>query len=115
GGVEAGQDHVELGLLLSGGSGGASGGSGHGGGGHAELLLQSVDQLAELQNGQSLDLFDHSGNFLRHDMCLLIVKFRFCWDRRSLGGGSGFLSGSLGRGGLLGSSGGLAALLRDLL
>jgi len=46
----------------------SGGGSGHGGGGDAELLLQSVDELAELQNGQTLDLFDHGGNFLRHCM-----------------------------------------------
>ena len=42
----------------------AGGGSGHSGGGHAELLLQSMNQLAQLQNGQSLNFFDHSGDFL---------------------------------------------------
>ena len=64
-GVETGQDHVELGLLLGSGSSSAGSGSGHGGGGHAELFLQSVDQLGQLQNGQALDFFDHSSNLSR--------------------------------------------------
>ena len=42
----------------------AGSGSSHSGGGHTELLLQSVNQLAQLQNGQSLDFLDHSSNFL---------------------------------------------------
>ena len=46
GGVEAGQDHVELGLLLSGSSSSAaSGGSGHSGGGHAELQLADTSDI----------------------------------------------------------------------
>ena len=65
-GVEAGQDDVKVGLLLSSGSGSAGSGSGHSGGGHAELFLQSVNQLGQLQNGQALDFFDHSSNLLGH-------------------------------------------------
>ena len=63
-GIKAGQDHVELGLLLSGGSGTGGGTSGHGGGGNAEFLLQSVNDLAQLQDGQGLDLFNQSSYFL---------------------------------------------------
>ena len=68
-GADLGQHHVELGLLLSSGSGSAAGGgSGHSGGGDAELLLQSVDELGELQNSQTLNLFDEGSDFLRsHD------------------------------------------------
>ncbi len=65
-GIETGQDDVEVGLLLSSGSSSTGSGSSHGSGGNAELLLQSVNQLAELQNGQALDFFDHSSNFLGH-------------------------------------------------
>ena len=50
----------------SSGSSSAGSGSGHGGGGHAELFLQSVDQLGQLQNGQALDFLDHSSNLLGH-------------------------------------------------
>src|SRR5699024_7626858 len=63
-GIKAGQDHVKLGLLLSSGSSSASSGSSHSGGGNTKLLLQSVNQLAQLQDGQSLDFSDHSSNFL---------------------------------------------------
>ena len=68
-GADLGQHHVELGLLLSSGSGStAGGGSSHSGGGDAELLLQSVDELGELQNSQTLNLFDEGIDFLRsHD------------------------------------------------
>ncbi len=35
---------------------------------YAELLLQSVDELGELQNSQTLNLFDEGSDFLRsHD------------------------------------------------
>ena len=49
-----GQDDVELGLLLGSGSGSAGSGSGNSGssGGNAELFLQRVNELSELQNGQ---------------------------------------------------------------
>ena len=68
-GADLGQHHVELGLLFSSGSGStAGGGSSHSGGGDAELLLQSVDELGELQNSQTLNLFDEGIDFLRsHD------------------------------------------------
>ena len=47
----------------------AGGGSGHGSGGNAELLLQGVNELGELQNGQALNLFDEGSNLLRsHNM-----------------------------------------------
>ena len=52
-GIKAGQDHVKLGLLLSSGSSSASSGSSHSSGGNTELLLQSVNQLAQLQDGQA--------------------------------------------------------------
>ena len=53
----------ELGLLLHGGGGcGRSGDSG-GGGGNAEGLLQGVDQIGQLEDGEGLDFFDQSGNF----------------------------------------------------
>ena len=42
---------------------------------YAKLLLQSVYQLGQLQNGQTLDLFDHSSNLLRHCDSLLFVRF----------------------------------------
>ena len=45
-GIEAGQNDVEVGLLLSSGSSSAGSRSSHGSGGNAELLLQSVNQLA---------------------------------------------------------------------
>jgi 5'-nucleotidase/UDP-sugar diphosphatase len=57
--AEAGHNDVKLGLLLDGsGSGGGSGSCG-GGGGDAEGLLESMYELAELENGKALDLFDH--------------------------------------------------------
>ena len=74
-GIEAGQNHVKVGLLLSSGSSSASSGSSHSGGGNTKLFLQSVNQLGQFQNSETLDLFDHSGNFLRHCICLLIVIF----------------------------------------
>ena len=45
---------------------------GHGGGGNAELFLERVDELRELQNGKALDLFDHSSDLFRHCNILLI-------------------------------------------
>ena len=71
-GVETGEDDVELGLLLGSGSSSAGSGSGHGGGGNAELFLERVDELRELQNGKALDLFDHSSDLFRHCNILLI-------------------------------------------
>ena len=65
--AETGQNNVKLGLLLSGRSGSGSGAAGNSNGsssGNAELLLDSLDQLIELQNGQSLDLLNNSGNLL---------------------------------------------------
>ena len=53
------------------GSGSAGSGSGHGGGGNAELFLERVDELRELQNGKALDLFDHSSDLFRHCNILL--------------------------------------------
>ena len=55
-GADLGQHHVELGLLQQrSGSTSHGGGSSHSGGGDAELLLQSVDELGELQNSQTLN------------------------------------------------------------
>ena len=71
-GVETGENDVELGLLLGSGSGSAGSRSGHGGGGNAELFLERVDELRELQNGKALDLFDHSSDLFRHCNILLI-------------------------------------------
>ena len=62
------QDDVELGLLfhgLSSGSGGTGGHDGTGGGRHAKLLLQSLDQLGQLQNGHCLQISNQL--FLIHD------------------------------------------------
>ena len=44
-------------------SGGSGGGGSGGSGGNAEGLLKGVDELSQLQHGESLDFFDHSGNF----------------------------------------------------
>ena len=57
--TETGQNDVELGLLLNNGSSGssASAGTSNGSsGGNTELLLNSLNELVELQNGQRLDL-----------------------------------------------------------
>ena len=51
------QHNVEFGLFSSGSAGSRSS---HGSGGNAELLLQSVDELGELQNSQTLNLFDEA-------------------------------------------------------
>ena len=91
---------VELGLLFDDRAGGGDGGAGgDSGGGDAEGLLEGVNELAELQNGQALDLFDHGGDFFAHfnfppNYCFLLRSFR-----------SGFGSGGLE---------GAALLLQDL-
>ena len=75
-GADLRQDDVELVLLLNGSSSSsASGGSSHSSGGNAELFLQSVDQLGQLQNSQTLDLFEQGSDLLRHCNCLLKVNF----------------------------------------
>ena len=52
------QDDVELGLLLDLSSSGSSGsGNSSSSGGNAENILQGVNQLGQLQNGQALDKF----------------------------------------------------------
>ena len=65
--AEAGHDNVKLGLLFDNGCCcAACCGSGNGCCGNTEGLLESVNELAELENGKSLDLFDHGGDFFTH-------------------------------------------------
>src|SRR5690606_8510398 len=88
--------HVELGLLLGGGSGGGRPGShGHrGGGGDAELLFHRLDQLHHLDEGLAADrvddLFigkghlDTSGYLMLENVCgrvstELLPQAAFCW------------------------------------
>ena len=63
-------------LVLGGSSGGGAGsGGGDGGGRDAEGLLQGMDELAELEDGQGLDLLDHGGNFFAgHYNFLLFIS-----------------------------------------
>src|SRR5699024_5814598 len=57
------QHDVELGLFLLGGSSAGSGSSNSGGsGGNAELILEGVNQLSQLQHSQGLDFFNHSSD-----------------------------------------------------
>ena len=58
--------------VFSSAAGAAPPAAGHGGGGNAELFLERVDELRELQNGKALDLFDHSSDLFRHCNILLI-------------------------------------------
>ena len=66
------QDNVELGLLLDlSSSAGSGSGNSSSSGGNAENILQGVNQLGQLQNGQALnflnessDLFTSQGNIL---------------------------------------------------
>ena len=71
------QDDVELGLLLSSLSSSTSSGSSNSSssGGYAENLLQSVNQLGQLQNGQTLYfLYESSDFFTSHCNFLLNVE-----------------------------------------
>ncbi len=76
GGIETGQDDIELGLLLSRSSGSGSsrrgGNRNRSGGAHAKTLFQSLDQLGKLQDGQVLDIGDELFHFVffRHLKCL---------------------------------------------
>ena len=62
--AEAGQNDVKLGLLLGGSSsaGHRSGGNSSSGG-NAEHIFDLVHELGQLEDGHSLDLFDHSSDF----------------------------------------------------
>ena len=65
--AEAGHDNVKLSLLFSSGSAGSrsssNSNSSGSSGGNAELILKSMDQLSQVQNSKSLDLFDKSSDF----------------------------------------------------
>ena len=63
-----GQNNIKLGFLFGSGSGRAGSSNSHGSSsGNAELFFDGFDQFRQLQNAQSLDLVDHTSDFLRHD------------------------------------------------
>ena len=64
--AESGHNDVELGLLFDCCCGDACCGSGDCCCGDTEGVLKCVDELAELKNGETLDLFDHSSDFFTH-------------------------------------------------
>ena len=61
-----GHDNVKLSLLFDDGTGSNGGTGGDSGGGDTEGVLQGVNELSQLENGQTLDLFDHGSDFFTH-------------------------------------------------
>src|SRR3954451_13266917 len=86
-------DDVERGLLLLGGSGVAAttGRSDRGRGlrGDAELLLEGLDALAQLEHRDALQFVDPFRCGLGHGLLLVFVSVRWGVVRRRLGGGLG--------------------------
>ena len=73
------QDDVELGLLFNLSSSGNSGaGNSSGSGGNAENFLQSVNQLGQLQNGQTLNFLYESSDFFT-SQCNILLKINVCF------------------------------------
>ena len=70
------QDNVELGLLLDlSSSAGNGSGNSSSSGGNAENILQGVNQLGQLQNGQALNFLNESSDLFTSN-CNILIKCR---------------------------------------
>ena len=76
GSASALQDNVELGLLLNlSNSAGSGSGNSSSSGGNAENILQGVNQLGQLQNGQALNFLNESSDLFT-SQCNILLKCR---------------------------------------
>ena len=65
------ENDVKLGLLFNNRAGSCDSGAGsNSSSGNTEGVFQCMNELRKLENGQSLDLFDHSSDFFAHDNIL---------------------------------------------